>query len=234
MVLEFRRVLVRSATQDAHSLQLNTPPREIKRAAYADALIADIDIQQGISLVALANRPDVKVAEATLSNSFYAVNLANAAFYPSIKLGGTIGWTNSAGALISNPAGWLFSAIASLTQPIFNGGANRANLKIAKTQYEQSLIAFHKALLVAGTEVNDAISILQGSDAQAQLRKEQVIATQKAYDNSIQIMQNSSQTYLEVIASQGALLEAQIAELGNWMQGVQGRITLFKALGGGI
>ena len=77
----------------------------------------------------------------------YATNAARAAFYPTVTLSGTLGWTNSGGGAILNPGRWLLNAIGSLTQPLFNKGTNIANLKIAKVQQEEAKLQFRQSLL---------------------------------------------------------------------------------------
>ena len=82
--------------------------------------------------------------------AFYATNSARAAFYPSITLSGSAGWTNSGGAAVANPGAWLLQAVGSLVQPLFNRGQNLANLKIAKAQQEEAVLQFRQSLLDAG------------------------------------------------------------------------------------
>ena len=94
-----------------------------------------------------------------MAQAFYSTNAARSAFYPSITLGGTAGWTNSAGSMIINPGKLLLSAVGSLTQPLFNKGLNMAQLKIAKAQQEEAKLSFQQALLNAGSEVNNALTI---------------------------------------------------------------------------
>ena len=93
----------------------------------------------GVPLDLLARRPDVRQAKARLMQAFYATNAARSAFYPSITLSGTAGWTNSGGTAITNPGAWLLQAVGSLVQPLFQRGENLANLKIAKAQQEETL-----------------------------------------------------------------------------------------------
>ena len=62
----------------------------------------------GVPLQLLSRRPDVKSAELSLASAFYSTNAARSAFYPSITLSGTAGWTNSAGSMIVNPGKLLF------------------------------------------------------------------------------------------------------------------------------
>ena len=111
----------------------------------------------GFPVCLLANRPDVRAAERSLEQAFYATNQARSAFYPSITLSGSAGWTNSAGGMISNPAQFLASAVGSLTQPLFAKGQLTGQLKIAKAQQEAASLQFQQTLLQAGTEVNEAL-----------------------------------------------------------------------------
>lgn len=63
---------------------------------------------------------------------------------PLDHTGGSAGWTNSAGAMIVNPGKFLATAVASLTQPLFNRGANIAQLRIAKAQQEEARLSFEQ------------------------------------------------------------------------------------------
>ena len=218
--------------ENGMALLVNETPHTIVRASISEVMAVNIDYTAPISLLALANRPDVKQAEYALESSFYNANIARSAFYPSISLGGSVGWTNNLG-VIANPGSMLLSAIGSLTQPLFNKGVNRANLKIAKSRYEQALLQFEKTLLVAGSEVNDALISCQTSMEKKFLRQQQVEASLKAYENSQDLMRHSSTTYLQVLVAQSASLQAQLMLVADWFEGVQGQINLYKALGGG-
>lgn len=219
--------------ENSIALLINQAPHTIERSSFSDSEIWHTALNESISLQALANRPDVRAAEYELSKSFYGVNVARAAFYPSISLGGSVGWTNNLG-VISNPGSMLLSAIGKLTQPLFNKGLNRANLKIAESQYQQSLLSFQKAILVAGNEVNDALTACQNSAEKRILRERQVEANDQAMQNSMELMKHSSTTYLEVLIAQNSLLQSRLVQVSDWFEGVQGRISLYKALGGGV
>lgn len=219
-------------TENSMALLINEAPHSIQRNSMTHREAILMDHSKSISLEALTNRPDVKEAEYALRRNFYGVDVARAAFYPSIFLSGSGGWTNNVG-VISNPGTLLFSAIGALTQPLFSRGVNRANLQIAKSQYEHSLLAFEKTLLMAGNEVNDALILCQNSDVKEALRKKQVEANEKAMANSMELMKHSSVTYLEVLIAQNSLLQSKLMQVSDWFEGVQGRIGLYKALGGG-
>ena len=181
----------------------------------------------------LANRPDVKAAEYALKAQMAQVDVARAAFYPQLTISAAAGWTNNVGEIV-NPGQMLLSAIGSLVQPLFNKGQNRANLRIAKARQEQALVAFNQALLVAGAELSDALTACQLSSERLALRQQEVAAAERAYEVSKDVMQNSSSTYLEVLTAQQSLLQSRLSLTTDRFDLIQGRINLFKALGGEI
>lgn len=165
--------------------------------------------------------------------AYYATNSARSAFYPGITLNGSAGWTNAAGAAITNPGQWLLSAVGSLVQPLFNRGKNIANLKIAKAQQEEALLTFQQSLLDAGAEVNDALVQWQTARKRIQLDEQQCTSLQSALRSSELLMQYSSQNYLEVITARQALLQAELNTVTDRFDEIQGVINLYHALGGG-
>jgi NodT family efflux transporter outer membrane factor (OMF) lipoprotein len=191
------------------------------------------ELTTGVPLQLLSRRPDVRSAEFALAQAFYTTNSARAAFYPSITLSGTAGWTNSAGTMIINPGKVLLSAVGSLTQPIFAHGANVAQLKIAKAQQEEAKLAFQQTLLNAGAEVNDALVQVQTAKAKADYEERQIESLQTAVKSTKLLMQHGSTTYLEVITAQQTLLSAQLSEVATRFSEIQGIINLYQALGGG-
>lgn len=67
--------------QNALSLLLNQTPQQIEREQIKNVKFLGDLIVKEISLVALSNRPDARLAEAKLSSCFYGVNIARSAFY---------------------------------------------------------------------------------------------------------------------------------------------------------
>ena len=195
-----------------------------------DVCIADTTTY---AIETLANRPDVKAAEYALKAQMAQVDVARAAFYPQLTISASAGWTNSVGEIV-NPGQILLNAIGSLVQPLFNKGQNRANLRIAKARQEQALVAFNQALLAAGGELSDALSACRLSSERLVLRQQEVAAAERAYEVSKVVMQNSSATYLEVLTAQSTLIQSRLSIITDWLDHIQGKINLFKALGGNI
>ena len=87
-------------------------PHRLERGTLNDQQFPD-RMSVGLPIELLSRRPDVRQAEASLMQAFYATNSARSAFYPSITLSGSAGWTNSGGAAITNPGAWLLQAVNS-------------------------------------------------------------------------------------------------------------------------
>ncbi len=222
-----------SETENALSSVLAMTSQTISRRTLADASFPDT-VSIGVPLQLLSNRPDVRNAEMNLAQAFYATNVARASFYPSITLSGTLGWTNNGGGIVTNPGQWLLNAIGFLTQPLFNRGANIANLNIAKAQQEEAQLLFQQSLLDAGKEVNDALTAWQTAKKRIEITDRQVEILREAVKKVELLMRHSDTTYLEVLTAQQALLEAELSQLQNRFDRIQAIINLYHALGGGV
>lgn len=222
-----------SETENALSALLKEPAHTIERSTLSSQHFLD-DISVGLPLMLLSNRPDVRQAEAALAEAFYATNAARAAFYPSLTLSGTLGWTNNGNGVTINPGKWLSSAIASLTAPLFNKGTNIANLKVAKAHQQEAVLHFEQTLLDAGNEVNNALAGWQTADSRIRFDEEQIAELEAAMEKTKLLVRYTSSTYLEVLTAQQSLLEARLTLAQDYIDKVQAIISLYHALGGGV
>ncbi|MBP5338360.1 MAG: efflux RND transporter permease subunit [Prevotella sp.] len=212
---------------------LGRPCQHIDRDSL-DASCTAISTLPSVSIRALARRPDVRQAEATLKAAFYTTNEARAALYPSLSLSGSIGWTNDAGEIVS-PAGVLMSALGSLTQPLFAGGRLRAEVKRAKAEQEAAKIAFRQAVLEAGREVNDIVATEQYARRAISISEQQVEKLSHIADASkLRMQYDEDVNYLQVLLARQALLEARLQLLTHRYEMMSAHIQLYKALGGGM
>lgn len=221
-----------SQVENSLSLLLAETPQSYRRGKLSEQQFTT-QLSTGIPLQMLSQRPDVRMAERQLEQAFYVTNQANAAFYPSITLSGSAGWTNSIGGLITNPGKFITSALASLTQPLFNRGSLITKRRIAKAQQEEALLAFKQQLLNAGTEVNDALVSYQTSKRKKDNYRQQIDALERAYNGTSLLMENGNTTYLEVLTARQSLLSAQLSQTANRFKEIQSLINLYQALGGG-
>lgn len=220
------------AVENSLSVLLGWAPRSIPRGSL-DEQVFPSRLATGVPLQLLHNRPDVRQAEYNLVQAFYMTEAARAAFYPSVSLSGSSGWTRLTGDALSAPGPWLLNAIGSVVQPLFNRGVNRANLKITEMQQKEAMFAFQQSLLHAGAEVNDALTQWQTARRQMAVGGKQVRSLEMTVIATQLMMEHSGANYLEVLTAQQALLSAELAMTGHQFNEIQGVINLYYALGGG-
>ncbi len=226
---------IRSSIREVENslcLLLGQAPQAIERGILEEQHLP-AEFSTGIPLQLLSNRPDVRAAEMALAAAYYNTNTARANFYPRITLSGSAGWTNSAGSAIVNPGKLLASAVASLTQPIFQNGANIARLKMAKAQQEEAKIQFQQSLLNAGNEVSNALDRYQACSEKVAARNMQVKSAGNASDYTKELFNLGTSTYLEVLSAEQSYLSAQLSEVSDTFSRMQAVISLYQALGGG-
>ncbi|MBE6347180.1 MAG: efflux transporter outer membrane subunit [Lentimicrobiaceae bacterium] len=215
--------------ENSLSALLGLVPQEFERNALSEQVFPDT-LLMGLPLSSLVNRPDVRQAEYKLVEAFYATNVARSYFYPSITLSGTAGWSGVSG----NPGDFIFNAVGSLMQPIFNQGKIKAKVKISESQRQEALLNFKQTLLDAGTEANNALISWQTARKRLDSDKLQIVYLKGAVMNTQLLMKNGQADYLEVLTAQKNLLQAELTGTNDKYLEIQSVITLYHALGGGL
>ena len=223
LALEASVVSIRKSireTENVLSALLADTSHDIMRGALQKQQFPDT-LSAGLPIQLLANRPDVRQAEWNLAQAYYATNAARSAFYPSLTLSGSTGWTNNVGGVVVNPGSWLFSAVGSLMQPLFNKGTNIANLRQAKARQEEALLLFQQSLLDAGKEVNNALTRWQSARIRMDYVNQQIMTLQEAVRKTELLMQHTSTNYLEVLTARQRLLEAELTQAQDKFEEIQ-------------
>lgn len=191
------------------------------------------NVSTGVPLRLLSQRPDVVQAEMSLAAAYYSTNQARSAFYPNLTLSGSAGWTNSLGQVVTNPGGWILSAVASLAQPIFNRGKLISNLKVSKAEEEIARLNYKQALLAAGQEVNDALFAIEIAAKNLDSHQKQCEELKRSLQVSEALYKTGNATYLELITARQSLLNAELNLVSDRFTRLQSVINLYNALGGG-
>jgi multidrug efflux system outer membrane protein len=219
-------------TENALDLLLGRPPGPISRGKL-DQQQPITDLQTGIPAQLLQNRPDVQQAEFALRAAFENTNAARTYFYPQFTITASGGFSNLTlkDFFISSV---FYNIAAGLTQPIFNQGINKARLKTTQAQQMEALNNFRQSLLVAGSEVSNALFAYQTGVEKDTSRTKEITSLTKAVDYTQQLLRYSSATnYTDVLTSEQALLAAQLNAVGDKLQQLQAIVNLYRALGGG-
>ena len=218
-------------TENSLCLILNVPGQEIPRTTF-DAQQLPTSFETGVPVQMLTNRPDVRAAEMSLAACYYDTNSARAAFFPQLTITGQESWTNNLGQVV-NPGKFMTTLMAGLTQPLFAKGRLVANLKAAKANEEKAKLTFQTTLLKAGNEVSNALYKYQMNTEKSESRKVQVASAKKASEDTADLFELGTSSYLEVLSAQSSYLSAQLAEVTDTYDRMQAVINLYTALGGG-
>jgi multidrug efflux system outer membrane protein len=222
--------------EDALSILLGDYPHSVTRGlALVDQKLPP-EVPAGLPSSLLARRPDISQAEQNLISANAQIGVAKAAFFPQISLTGTAGGavgrsTVFSSVINSNTGTW--GGTASLTQPIFEAGRLRGNLRAAESQQRQSLIAYKQAIQGAFRDVSDALIAYQKYYEVRKAQEDTVQDLSDSVSTSLKRYRGGIATYLEVLDNQRSLFSAQLTLAQDRGNEFQSLVQLYKALGGG-
>jgi len=178
-------------------------------------------------------RPDVRTAEALLHVASAQVGVATANLFPQISLTGSYGWNSAipSGLFNSLNSAWNFGG--QLTQPIFQGGALRAQRRAAIAAYEASAAQYKQVVLQAFQNVADVLRALETDARTLQAQKK---AERAAYENlrlSEQQYYLGGASYVGLLIAQEQYQQTRIARIQAQATRYNDTAALFQALGGG-
>ena len=195
----------------------------------AHSLMAELPA--GLPSQLLERRPDVRQAERQLQAANANIGAARAAFFPRITLTGSIGLaSDDLSGLFANRA-WQFAP--RITLPIFDAGANQANLQVSEANRDIALAQYERSIQVAFREVADALAGRATYGEQLRAQQAQTQAEQKRSDLAEIRFRNGVSSFLDVLDAQRALFQTQQATIIAQAAQQQNLVTLYKALGGG-
>lgn len=228
-VLEGRR---RASLFELAALIGATPaevPSEAQACAKAPVPVAAIPIGDGRGL--LARRPDVREAERRLAADTARIGVATAELYPSISLGGSGNFFRNGQVRGGDSFSFSLGPLISWNWPSLVVG--RARIEQAEAGVQASLAAFDGAVLTALKEAEQALS-LYGAEVERNRRLAEAAShAEAAYRLADQRYRAGSISFLELLDTQRALLEARAALASSIQQLGSLRVDLFKALGSG-
>ena len=214
------------------SILLGEAPMKIERSELEDQEITT-ELNIGVPVQLLRNRPDVIAAEYDLVNAFELTNVAKSNFYPSLTL-------TASGGLQALQAGDLFDAnslfatiIGGIAQPILNGRRIRTEFEVSQAEQEQARLEFRRAILTASKEVSDALYTYQFATEKIEVKQKEYAAYNLATDYSEELLNNGLANYLEVLTARENALNSSLDLSNAKYNQLKAVVDLYEALGGG-
>ena len=181
----------------------------------------------------LRQRPDVRAAEFQVTAALARVAQADAARAPSFRLSGSLGLSAMTLGSLTSGASVVTALLASVSLPVFDGGAARAQVRAQEAALDQARLAYRAAMLTALKDVENALVALRGDRARLQHLQQAADAAGNAallarerYASGLVDFQVVLETQRTQLSSQDSVASAS-ADLGA------DHVRLYKALGGG-
>jgi multidrug efflux system outer membrane protein len=220
-------------TENQISLLLGGSPEAIPRGRSLTEQEQPPSVPPGLPSSLLERRPDIRAAEQNLVAANAIIGVAKAAYFPRISLTGFLGFqSDSLSSLFSGPARvWQFAP--QVTQPIFNAGRLKSNVRLAEAQQQIALIQYERAIQTAFREVSDAL-IEHQKVREVRTQQENLVSTlQDRSRLSYMRYRGGVDTLLSALDADRDLFEAELVLARTRRDELIALVQLYRALGGG-
>jgi multidrug efflux system outer membrane protein len=219
--------------ENALSILLGNNPGAIPRGMKLTEQPHAPEVPAGLPSALLERRPDVREAEESLVAANAQIGVARAAYFPQISLTGSGGYQSSAlSNLFTGPAGiWSFGG--SFTQPIFEGGRLRSNVRLAEAQHQETLLTYQQTIQGAFRDVSDAL-VAYRKNREFRIQEEKLTESARdAAQLSEQRFNAGATDYLEVLTNETNYFSDELTLAQAQFNELQALVQLYQALGGG-
>jgi NodT family efflux transporter outer membrane factor (OMF) lipoprotein len=220
-------------SQDALAVLVGKMPQDLLPPEGTLKNLTAPEVGPGLPSELLVRRPDVAAAEAQLIAANADIQAARAAFFPSIDLTASGGFVSSALAGLISPANKVFSLAGSVAEDIFQGGAMLGGYRLNKARYDELLSDYHKSVISAFSNVEDALVASQQTAEQYRRQQDAVAKARRAYEITEIQLHAGTVNVLTVLNTQSTLFSAEDALVQVRFAHLQALVQLFNALGGG-
>jgi outer membrane protein, multidrug efflux system len=219
--------------ENAISILLGKNPGDVPRGLRLTEEPHAPEVPAGLPSSLLERRADIHEMEQNLIAANAQIGVARAAYFPQISLTGTAGFESPAlSNLLTGPAG-LWSLGASLTQPIFEGGRLRSNVRLAEAQRVQMVLTYQQTIQGAFRDVSNAL-VAYRKNREFRVQQEHLVESAQDAANLSQVRFKAGSTdYLEVLTNETNSFSAELTLAQARGNELIALVQLYQALGGG-
>jgi NodT family efflux transporter outer membrane factor (OMF) lipoprotein len=225
--------VMRAQYEHAIATLIGKPPAEFSIPFAPQTPLQFPVIPVGLPASLLERRPDIAAGERRVEEANDQIGIARTAFYPSLILGASGGFT---GTSIANWFNWpsrMWAVGPQMSQTIFDAGRRRAVSESATANYDGTVASYRQTTLTAFQEVEDNLAALRILETEAQQQQQ----TTASASESLQLFTNRYEggvdNYLQVITAQTVLLTNQRNDIDIMRRRIDASVLLVKAVGGG-
>ncbi|ARP81838.1 RND transporter [Bordetella genomosp. 8] len=196
-----------------------------------------VAVPAGLPSALLERRPDIAAAERAMAAANSRVGMARAAFFPSLRLTGALGFeSGQLGDLFNwSSRTFLLGPLVgtALNLPLFDGGRRQAGVDRARASYEEKVADYRGTVLNAFREVEDNLANLRILGDQGKAQDAAVAASERAARLSHTQYREGSISYFDVIDADRTVLQQQRTAVQLDGERARSTVNLIRALGGG-
>lgn len=221
-------------TENRLNLLLGRFPEPIPR--NKDMLFSGppLQVEAGLPMHLLRNRPDIREAELLVKASQFDLKAARAAFFPSLSISAGYGLNAySTDYLFKSPASLAYSVLGSVSCPLINRSAIKAEFSMAKANQLEAMYSYQRTILNGYVEVANLLSSIEHLTYVGSLKRQEQQSINQSIETSIDLYKSAKATYLDVLVAQQGALESNLEMVSTYMQQRIATVGIYKALGGG-
>lgn len=215
------------------SVLLGENPESIPRGHVLTEQPVPQNVPDGLPSELLERRPDVRQAEEIMVAANAQIGIAKAAFFPNLSLTGLGGLeSNALHQFITVPSETWYGAF-SVSQPVFQGGALRSQLRLARANWQEAALSYKQTVQNALEQVSNS---LVASQKNREFREQQALLTdaaQRTDQLSEVLYKNGGASYLQVLTSETNYFSAELNLVQAQLNERLALVQLYQALGGG-
>ncbi|MHC3994815.1 efflux transporter outer membrane subunit [Thiomicrolovo sp. ZZH C-3] len=221
--------------ENAMGILLGRSPKALLEAAYdtVNVLPEPQPVPADLTSGLLERRPDILAAESRLRTANATIGVAKAAYFPTISLTGTAGYSSSELDNLLNASAQMWGLGATLYVPLLDFGRIENSVNEAEAKKDEAVMVYAQTVKAAFKEVYDALAKIRAADEKLTAQEEANTALEKVLGLSQRRFDSGYGTYLEVIDAKRALLASRLNLVQLSAARITNQISLYKALGGG-
>jgi outer membrane protein TolC len=179
----------------------------------------------------LMRRPDIRVAAWQVAAQSAQIGIAEADFYPTVSLFGSISFSGASESSI--PDNSLLSVGPGLTWNLFDHGRITNNVRVQDARLQQLIEQYQATVLSAAREIDDAAIGVVKSLEQSEILIRSVAASQRALELANSRYREGYSGFQRVLDAQRAVFAQTEQEVVNQGSHISFVVSLYKSLGGG-
>ncbi|RXN90631.1 RND transporter [Achromobacter aloeverae] len=220
---------------NALAVLLGQPPGTLDAELSTPGAVPPVPpaVPVGLPASLARRRPDIRRAEADLHAATAQVGESIAEMFPDISLTGQFGFRATQASYLTRWASHFYSIGPQVSIPIFQGGALRAQVAIAKADQAASVLNYRQTVLSALRDVDDALVRYRTDQARQVTLQRVADANARAFDLARDGYRSGLNSFIDVLDTERQLSDSRVQLAQQTVQVTTDLVALYKALGGG-